>query len=501
MRFNRFIFDNYLATEEGKKALAFFKRFENVVKNKRKSAYFSFLKHISILPVEKWSAYEELKRFSSLSTDFDFPQKCLYYEKILQNEDMTADEVFEEARKGILDALEDEKSMRQQVAFIRGYSVIFYISAPRFFFPYYFETQFPVLENICAEFGIPLPPLPPRRDYKKRLFYYFDLCKAFYDFRQQFSLAPEEFCVFLYYFASHCMEPFALTEDLPEPSKVYICGASKEDSEWLKGADFKTISRWAGNINMLPGDIMLLYEVRPAAAIRSVWRCVSAGFDDPFEYFTPRVWVSRMIRVPPVTIGDLRSDSVWKEKGLVRASMQGVSGTPCTKVEYDAFLKMLESKGFDTSVLPRIACAGLPCDVELNVEKDVEEKLLEPLLKRLGYSEKDWVRQLPVRMGRGERNYPDYALLPKGMRGEETARFLWEAKFTVSSKRQLWDAFLQAKSYAMRLRSGGFGMVAKEGIWLSFEKDSFQFGKVKSYSWADLENPDVLSEVRMCLRK
>ena len=76
MRFNRFIFDNYLATEEGKRALAFFKKFENVVKNKRKSAYFSFLKHISILPVEKWSAYEELKRFSSLSTDSDFPQKC-----------------------------------------------------------------------------------------------------------------------------------------------------------------------------------------------------------------------------------------------------------------------------------------------------------------------------------------------------------------------------------------------------------------------------------------
>mgnify|MGYP006988879198 CR=1 FL=1 len=83
-------------------------------------------------------------------------------------------------------------------------------------------------------------------------------------------------------------------------------------------------------------------------------------------------------------------------------------------------------------------------------------------------------------MGRGERNFPDYALFPKGKKGEETAQFLWEAKFTISNKRQLQDAFLQAKSYAMRLQSAGFGLVAKEGIWLSFSKDSFLFEKIKA---------------------
>ena len=190
----------------------------------------------------------------------------------------------------------------------------------------------------------------------------------------------------------------------------------------------------------------------------------------------------------------------WKEKGLVKASMQGCAGTPCTKDEYDAFLKMLEAKGFDTSHLPQIAYTGLPNDVGLNVERDVEEKLLEPLLKKLGYTEKNWVRQLPVRMGRGERNYPDYALFPKGTKSEETAQFLWEAKFTISSRRQLQDAFLQAKSYAMRLQSKGFGLVAKEGIWISVEKDSFLFEKIKSYSWADLENPDVFSKVNLSLK-
>ena len=248
---------------------------------------------------------------------------------------------------------------------------------------------------------------------------------------------------------------------------------------------------------MLPGDIMLLYEVKPIGAIQSVWRCISKGQSDPFEYYIDRVWVSKMIRVPPVTIQDLRENPVWKEKGLVKASMQGVAETPCTKDEYDSFLEMLDAKGFDVSTLPRLAYTGLPSDVELNVEKDVEEKLLEPLLKKLGYSEKNWVRQLPVRMGRGERNYPDYALFPKGTKGEETAQFLWEAKFTISNKRQLQDAFLQAKSYAMRLQSNGFGLVAKEGIWISLAKDSFLFGKIQAYSWMELESPDAFSEVKL----
>ena len=40
VQFNRFIFDNYLATEEGKKALSFFKDFENVFCQKKSEEYF-----------------------------------------------------------------------------------------------------------------------------------------------------------------------------------------------------------------------------------------------------------------------------------------------------------------------------------------------------------------------------------------------------------------------------------------------------------------------------
>ena len=498
MQFNRFIFDNYLATEEGKKALAFFKDFENVFCQKKSEEYFDFLNHISLLPVSKEYSDAELSDILSLIKDADD-------EEIEEDENldaMSVDEIFAEAKKILSEELGDDKStLRQDVAFITDYSILFYTAGQKYFFPYYFQTQFPKLENICKEFNVVLPSLPSKRNYKERFLYYIEICKAFYDFRRQYELTPEEFCVFLYYFSPHCIEQTLFTSDFPDPTKAYLCVASNADSEDIKLFDEKTITRWGGNTNMLPGDIVLMYEVKPVAAIQTIWRCLSVGFTDPFEYFVDRVWIGELIRIPPITLKDLRENEIWKDSGIVKASMQGSSGSPRTKDEYDAFLKMLEAKGFDTSVLPRIAYTGLPNDVELNVEKDVEEKLLEPLLKKLDYTEKNWVRQLPVRMGRGERNYPDYALFPKGTKGEETAQFLWEAKFTISNKRQLQDAFLQAKSYAMRLQSKGFGLVAKEGIWISFEKDSFMFDKIKSYSWADLENPDVFSEVKLSLKK
>ncbi|MCR5621129.1 MAG: hypothetical protein K6G18_04670 [Treponema sp.] len=53
----------------------------------------------------------------------------------------------------------------------------------------------------------------------------------------------------------------------------------------------------------------------------------------------------------------------------------------------------------------------------------------------------------------------------------------------------------------MRLQSEGFGLVSKECVWLSFATDSFLFGKIKFYSWADLENPDVFNEVQLSLKK
>jgi hypothetical protein len=92
--------------------------------------------------------------------------------------------------------------------------------------------------------------------------------------------------------------------------------------------------------------------------------------------------------------------------------------------------------------------AGFP-EVELSCERDVEIHLIEPFLQRLGYSDADWIRQMPVKMGRGERNYPDYAVGALATRGEESAQMVLESKYQLTAKRQFVDAVLQTKSYAL----------------------------------------------------
>lgn len=56
----------------------------------------------------------------------------------------------------------------------------------------------------------------------------------------------------------------------------------------------------------------------------------------------------------------------------------------------------------------------------LKNEKDVEKNLLEPLLIKIGYKKDDWIRQMKIRMGRGHRIYPDYAIFPHEERNNKS---------------------------------------------------------------------------------
>ena len=155
MQFNRFIFDNYLATDEGKKALAFFSDFENIFLENKKSEYFDFLNHVSLLPVTQEYSDTELADILLLLQDGDNDE----IEEDEIPDDIPVDEVFEEAKKVLSEALGEDKSIiRQNVAFISDYSVICYVSSKKYFFPYYFQAQFPKIENICKEFNVILPP-------------------------------------------------------------------------------------------------------------------------------------------------------------------------------------------------------------------------------------------------------------------------------------------------------------------------------------------------------
>jgi len=353
------------------------------------------------------------------------------------------------------------------------------------------------LEAIFNEFNIPLPSMPPKTKYEERLYYYFELCKSLYEFRKSHGLSPLELNVFLYGFSGNIIDCADIREEnLPSPTKVYISGATKDDcANIIEKANSSTKSRWAGNVNTLPGDVILIYGVAPFSQINSIWRAISKGFLDPFSYWYNLIWVGNMIKIPGIPYQELVDNKIWGKKPIVKSHMQGVSGVQCTVEEYEEIKRIVELKGFDIKILPELEGPQLTVEGELNNERDIEIYLLEPFLNKLGFTDKNWIRQMPLRMGRGERIYPDYAIKANAIRGEESADFVWEAKCRITNPKQLLDSFYQAKSYALRLNASGFGLAALEGIWMSYKKDSFMFEKMIKYSWDEVNEADIFNKL------
>lgn len=187
--------------------------------------------------------------------------------------------------------------------------------------------------------------------------------------------------------------------------------------------------------------------------------------------------------------------------GLIKANMQGVSGRACSREEYNALLSILQKKDFDISVLPSLQKVSVNTNIPLSCERDVEKYLLEPFLKQLGITENDWLRQMPLRMGRGIRYYPDYVIHADTTRGNERGAIICEAKFRIATQKQLLEDFGQAKSYARCLDCRAFMVASCEGVWLSFAQDDFNFEKVQAFDWQSLSNSDMLHMVKIKFNK
>lgn len=365
---------------------------------------------------------------------------------------------------------------------------------PEHFVPYHFQHRFDTAQQIALEFGIPMPRVPGKRNIKERFMYYGAINQAWQEFRRAHNLSSSEICAFLYHFAA--LHGEQSVSDLPSPSKVWLLMGGTGDNgdlAWLDGSENDSISHWQGSVDTRRGDILIMYCVRPYSGVHSIWRAACDGFVDPFFYYHSITWIEHPIKTPKISFKEMRNHPLLSENPYVRAHLQGPSGKPLTVEEYDSLLAMMEGKGFDATTLPRpIGLTPLP-QMKIQDERGVEAKLVEPLLARLGYGPKDWRRQMPVRMGRGERYYPDYTFLPKTNKGEESARMILEAKHRINSERDLQEAYYQAKSYALRLQSRIIVLAALDGVWVFYQRrGGFSLEDKSSYLWPELENPDSL---------
>ena len=392
---------------------------------------------------------------------------------------------------------EDVEELYDYVAAI---SLGLHLAHPDFFLPCLWRLRFFQLEEIHHEFDIPIPPVPGRLSKEERGWYYFELNSVWQEFRKCHGLSPVEMSTFLYDFATPFATPTS-REDMPAPAKAWMITGGSWDIEAADKATRDYVGPWGANAFARRGDILVLYLVRPKSCIHSIWRACSDGFVDPMSHYHSQAWVGDAIKTVPITLVELKAHPLFSKKSAVRANFQGPHGkAPLTFEEYEAILAMMSAKGQDLSELPRIpSMAGFP-EVELSCERDVEIHLIEPFLQRLGYSDADWIRQMPVKMGRGERNYPDYAIGAVATRGEETAQMILESKYQLTSKRQFVDAFLQTKSYALRLQCKVMAMAAREGVWIFPPRNrTFEIDHYVQKTWGEIVQPDSFHAVSCLL--
>nr|DAX85459.1 MAG TPA: type I restriction enzyme R protein [Caudoviricetes sp.] len=367
-------------------------------------------------------------------------------------------------------------------------SFMLFFKAPEYFFPNMFRYHFFDLIKIFDSFGIDLPSPPKKSDYRARCMYYWELCETLYNFREENGLSPFELCALLYDFGQGFTRK--MLSDLPKPSKAWFIGGRIMPEEDL---DFIF---WQANEDTMRGDILIHYETRPICAITCMWIAQTDGVIDPFFYYYANTYIGNRIKLPHISLQELKNDEYFASHSLIRKNFQGVNGWEMNNKDYVEILRMIQAKGYDISNLPTLYSPKMPC-TNINLEKDVEEQLLIPLLHSMGMT--DYMRQVPLRAGRGERIYPDFALHCTKTDNGYIAKVLIEAKLSMRNKKEVYAAFQQANSYAHLMESPVIILCDKEMILVYTNENGFNRNRYKRFFWEDMENPDKFNELKRIL--
>jgi hypothetical protein len=368
-------------------------------------------------------------------------------------------------------------------------SYALYVYSPEYFFPNLFMYNVLYLNKISDYFEIDLPPFPPKSDYKARCMYYMDLCETFYKFRTDNNLSPMELCAFLYDFSINFMP--GQTSEIPEPSQVWFIGGSPTRDR-KNGYE---IGFWQANPETKKGDILVMYETYPVSAIASIWRAHTDGVIDPFFHYYSNCYIADEIKIPHISLKELKSDPYFSNLPLVKKQFQGVNGVPMSSMDYSKLQNLIKTKKAGIN-LPQLYAPIQNNHVPLVNERDVEKRLLEPLLLEIGLSANDYVRQLPIRAGRGSRIYPDYALFFDNTPGYEKAKVLIEAKYSMRNNKEIEDSFKQARSYANILESELIIICDKSCILIYENNGGFNRNNYVKYYWEQIENPDIFNGIK-----
>ena len=116
------------------------------------------------------------------------------------------------------------------------------------------------------------------------------------------------------------------------------------------------------------------------------------------------------------------------------------------------------------------------------------------MLEKLGWKKGDYVIKPVLKMGRNNKEIPDYVILPTHTPYRETAHFVWEAKKSINNNKQLEKDIGQVISYARRLNANGCALISQEGVWVMQRADDYEKIIFKA-SWNELKKDDVFKKL------
>lgn len=493
MEFNRFLWSLYRDSQEGRAAIErdIYEFIKPDALSSGMSAFANLRQQINAYAAER--AMKSLDEAQKLFTDIADENVSLSF----------VDDEGESFRMDFAGGKENPEYYSDVFSNIDGLSAGLHDAHPEFFTPYFFSRCFDKFQQICHFFGIVIHEIPGKLQKRERALYYLGVNRALYDFRKSHELSPQELNAFLYDFAPKNIATKESNE-IPPPSRIWfvIGGVRNDDFEYLDSIDKSSTNYWQGNLETRRGDIILMWCASPRSYLHSIWRALDEGFNDPYFHFYSMIRVGAPIKITPIPFLEFSKHPLLGAMPAVRAHFQGTSGKAFSVDGYVAICELLQQRGFDTSLLPSPPAVEEFSAAGLENERDVELKLLEPLLRNLGFAEADWIRQFPVRMGRGERNYPDYVLGGDPLHGEESALAVIECKFDINTSKELKETFIQAKSYVLRLQAKVLVLAARRGLWVFQERsDGFSIDHFTFKTWSELSHPDVLHEVSLVIGK
>lgn len=371
------------------------------------------------------------------------------------------------------------------------------IECPEYFIPYYFQCNYNVLELIASQFDIKLPDLPSKKDYKGRFFHYGELCKVFSQYRMDNGWGPYELFAFLYDFAPKYIGGIDsyIIGDLPEPKSAFFIGGGGDNADAVAEDNPEEICCWQCNPDTRAGDMIVMYLRTPISAISSIWRSCSLGFNDPFFFYYRCTYVGHPVKVKRFGINDIKKNRILSKMPIVHKNMQGLNGVELKPSEYNYIVDKTKAK------VTKLDHEEVSAYNKYENEKEVENRLIKPFLRSIGYEEGDYKQQIRVHIGNHNNTLiPDFVLLPETYGGKHIAFTVVEAKKSIKNDKELTAALLQVGSYASLLNTKYAVIVSQEGIWITSNKSHYM-DFILNYSWLDLEDDDKMYEVRKMIGK